>query len=162
MHWWQRLCGLLWQSSASPCKHCSSNFWRTPTSNTCTSDSNADNAIFPPYWIWRVFKVIWRLHLNPTLGLGQGNAAAGPSFLAISSLIVNLYLHEGHGARTMTSLTHCLFILAAVLYVDDTDNIHMTPKVTASASELIQHAHVDIPRRQRSSTAGHASAPNAV
>jgi hypothetical protein len=33
-----------------------------------------------------------------------------------------------------------LFILAAVLYVDDADNIHMTPSVTDSSSELIQHA----------------------
>ena len=67
---------------------------------------------------------------HPTLGLGQGNAAAGPSFLAISSLIVNSYLRQGHGARTRTSLTYRSFILAAVLYVDDTDNIHMTPEVT--------------------------------
>jgi hypothetical protein len=41
-----------------------------------------------------------------TLGLGQGNAAAGPGFLAISSLIVNSYLREGHGARTITSLSY--------------------------------------------------------
>jgi hypothetical protein len=40
----------------------------------------------------------------------------------------------------MTSLTHHLFILAAVLYVDDANNIHMTPSVTGSQSELIQHA----------------------
>ena len=39
----------------------------------------------------------------------------------------------------MTSLTHCLFILAAVLYVDHANNIHMTPNVTDSPSELIQH-----------------------
>jgi hypothetical protein len=32
-----------------------------------------------------------------TLGLGQGNAAAGPVFLALSSLIVNAYLCEGNG-----------------------------------------------------------------
>jgi hypothetical protein len=61
-----------------------------------------------------------------TLNLGQGNAAAGPGFLALSSLIVNTYPCYGHGARTMTSLTYRLFILAAVLYVDDVDNIHMT------------------------------------
>jgi hypothetical protein len=77
---------------------------------------------------------------NPTLGLGQGNAAAGPGFLAISSLIVNVYLREGHGARTITSMSFRHFILAAVLYVDNTDNIHMTPKVTASPSDLIEHA----------------------
>ena len=36
---------------------------------------------------------------NPTLSLGQGNAAAGPTFAAISSLIANAYLREGHGTR---------------------------------------------------------------
>ena len=77
---------------------------------------------------------------SPTLGLGQGNAAAGPGFLAISSLIVNAYLREGHGVRTQTSLSLRSFVLAAVLYVDDTDNFHMTPHVTASPPELIQHS----------------------
>jgi hypothetical protein len=81
---------------------------------------------------------------NPTLGLGQGNAAAGPGFLAISSLIVNAYLHEGHGARTITSMSFCHFILAAVLYGDDTDNTHMTPENTASPSDLIEHAQHSI------------------
>jgi hypothetical protein len=47
-----------------------------------------------------------------TLGLGQGNAAAGPVFLAISTQIVNAYLQDGHGARTMTRLsTHCQDVL---------------------------------------------------
>ena len=74
------------------------------------------------------------------MSLGQGNAATGPTFLAMSSLIVNAYLRQGHGARTTTSLTNRLVVLAAVLYVDDTDNIHMTPRVTDSPSDLIQHA----------------------
>jgi hypothetical protein len=70
-----------------------------------------------------------------TLGLGQGNAAAGSSFLAISTQIVNAYLQDGHGAQTMTSLSHQRFILAAVLYVDDPDNIHMTALVSATPKE---------------------------
>jgi hypothetical protein len=75
-----------------------------------------------------------------TLGLGQGNAVAGPGFLALSSLIGNAYLHNGHGTRTMTSLTYQLFILAAVLYVDDADNIHMTAGAFTTPIELIEHA----------------------
>jgi hypothetical protein len=31
-------------------------------------------------------------------GFGQGNAAAGPGFLAISAQIVNAYLRDGHGS----------------------------------------------------------------
>ncbi len=74
-----------------------------------------------------------------TLGLGQGNAAAGPGFEALSSLIVDTYLRDRHGAQTITSLTYRLFILAAVLYVDDADNIHMMARATATLKELIEH-----------------------
>jgi hypothetical protein len=77
-----------------------------------------------------------------TLGLGQGNAAAGPGFLAISTQIVNAYLQDGHGARTMTSLSHRCFVLAAVLYVDDADNIHVTALVSATLKKLIDHAQL--------------------
>jgi len=72
-------------------------------------------------------------------GYGQGNAAAGPGFLAISAQIVNAYLREGHGSQTLTSYSHRILILAAILYVDDTDMIHSTPSVTATAQELITH-----------------------
>jgi hypothetical protein len=77
-----------------------------------------------------------------TLGLGQGNAAAGPGFLAISAQIMNAYPQNGNGAWTMTSLSHRHFILAAVLYVDDADNIHMTALVSATPKELIDHAQL--------------------
>ncbi len=77
-----------------------------------------------------------------TLGLGQGNAAAGPGFLAISAQIVNTYLRDGHGARTMTSLSHNCFILTAVLYVDNADNIHMTALMSATTKALIDHAQL--------------------
>jgi hypothetical protein len=61
-------------------------------------------------------------------------------FLALSSLIVNAYLRDGHGTWTMTSLTYRLFILAAVLYVDDPENIHMMAQATETPKELIEHA----------------------
>jgi hypothetical protein len=72
-------------------------------------------------------------------GYGQGNAAAGPGFLAISAQIVNAYLRDGHGSRTLTSCSRCLLILAAIIYIDDTNMIHTTPSVTATAQELISH-----------------------
>ncbi len=70
-------------------------------------------------------------------GFRQGNAAAGPGFLAISAQIVNAYLRDGHGSRTLTSYSHRLLTLSAILYVDDTDMIHATPSVSATAQELI-------------------------
>ncbi len=37
-------------------------------------------------------------HEQRLAGYGQGNAAAGPGFTAMSSLIVNTYLRDGFGA----------------------------------------------------------------
>jgi hypothetical protein len=77
-----------------------------------------------------------------TLGLGQGNAAAGPGFMVLSAQIVNAFLRNRHGARTMTSYAFHLFVLAAVLCVDDTDSIHMTALVTALPSNLVQQSQI--------------------
>jgi hypothetical protein len=74
-----------------------------------------------------------------TLGLGQGNAAAGPGLLAVSTQIVYTYLCDGHDAQIRTSYTDPAFTLATALYVDNTDNIHMPSHVTATPGELIQH-----------------------
>jgi hypothetical protein len=63
-------------------------------------------------------------HEERLAGYGQGNAAAGPGFTAMSLLIVNAYLHDGFGARIYSSYYKRLLILAAVMYVDDTDQIH--------------------------------------
>ncbi len=57
-------------------------------------------------------------------GCGQGNAAAGPDFTAMSLLIVNAYLHDGFGARIYSSYYKRLLLLAAMMYLDDTDFIH--------------------------------------
>ncbi len=67
-----------------------------------------------------------------TTGLGQGNAAAGPGFLALSSLIINSYFQEGHRSRLVSSYTQRILVLAAVMYVDDTNLPHMTALVPAT------------------------------
>ncbi len=72
--------------------------------------------------------------------MGQGNAAAGPGFLALSSLIVNMYICKGHGTRQVSSFTQRLLVLAAVIYIDDTDLPHMTKHVTATFTESIKHS----------------------
>ncbi len=66
-------------------------------------------------------------------GFGQGNTAAGPGFLAISAQIVNAYLRDGHGSRTLTSYSHRVLTLAAMLYVNNTDMIHTLPSVSATS-----------------------------
>jgi hypothetical protein len=62
--------------------------------------------------------------------------------MALSAKIVNAYLQDGHGSRTMTSYTFRLFVLPAVLYVDDTDLIHTTALVTATPSELVEQSQI--------------------
>ncbi len=42
-------------------------------------------------------------HEERLVGYGQENAAPGPGFTALSSLIVNAYLREGFGAKIYSS-----------------------------------------------------------
>jgi hypothetical protein len=47
---------------------------------------------------------------DPTFGIGQGNGMAPSGFLAVSTLMIETYAWSG-----------VQFILAAIIYVDDTD-----------------------------------------
>ncbi len=78
--------------------------------------------------------------VDRTLGLGQGNATAGPGFLALSLQIVHAYVRDSHGSRTVTSYSRTPSQLTAVIYMDDTDLIHTSPSVTALPAELIAHS----------------------
>jgi hypothetical protein len=79
-------------------------------------------------------------HEQRLAGYGQGNAASGPGFTALSSLIVKAYLHEGHGAQIYSSYYKRLLLLAAVMYVDDTDLIHWSRIPGSTPEELIAAA----------------------
>ncbi len=72
--------------------------------------------------------------------MGQGNAATGPGFLALSDQIVNAYQCKGHGSRMVSSLTLRIFTLVALIYVDDVDLQHTTTLITEIPSELIKHS----------------------
>ena len=79
-------------------------------------------------------------HEQRLAGYGQGNAASGPGFTALSSLIVKAYLREGHGAQIYSSYYTRLLLLAAVMYVDDTDLIHWSRSLVCTPEELIAAA----------------------
>jgi hypothetical protein len=79
-------------------------------------------------------------HEERLAGFGQGNAAAGPGFTAMSSLIVNAYLRDGFGAQIYSSYYKRLLLLAAVMYVDDTDLIHWARFPSCSQDQLIAAA----------------------
>ncbi len=76
---------------------------------------------------------------EPNSGLGQGSGASPPAFMALSSLIVNAYQRLGHGARICSLYMACLFVLAAVMYVDNTDILHWPCSVHTSTKELIEY-----------------------
>jgi hypothetical protein len=59
------------------------------------------------------------------MGLGQGNGAAPPGSLAVSTLMINVYCRLEHGTEFVGAWLRGAFILAAVLYLDDSDLLHM-------------------------------------
>jgi hypothetical protein len=63
-------------------------------------------------------------HEEHLAGYGQGDAAAGLGFTAMSLLIVKAYLRDGFGAQIYSSYHRRLLLLAAVMYIDDSNLIH--------------------------------------
>ncbi len=81
-----------------------------------------------------------RSHEEQLVGYGQGNAAADPGFTVMSLLIVNAYLHDSFGARIYSSCYTRLLILAAVMYVDNTNLVHWSSMPSCTPAELIAAA----------------------
>ncbi len=59
------------------------------------------------------------------MGQGQGNGAASPGFLAVCTLMINIYRNLGQGVTFIRAWAWDAFTLSAVLYVDDSDLFHM-------------------------------------
>ncbi len=79
-----------------------------------------------------------RSHKERLAGYGQGNAAAGPGFTAMSLLIIKAYLRDGFGAQILSSYyKHLLSILAVVMYIDDTDMVHWSSLLSCTPDKLI-------------------------
>jgi hypothetical protein len=62
---------------------------------------------------------------DPLMGFGQGNGASPPGFLAVSTLFIEVYRRQGHGAHFTPGLARDVFTIAAVVYVDDLDLLHL-------------------------------------
>jgi hypothetical protein len=77
--------------------------------------------------------------LSPNLGLRQGSRASPPAFMAFSSLIVNAYWQMGHGARVYSLYRSRVFILAAVMYVDNTNLLYWPASRSTDPDELVAH-----------------------
>ena len=64
-------------------------------------------------------------HLGSKLmGFGQGSGAAPGGMRNIVTLVDNAYKRLGHGMAATSSISGRIFLLAAIIYVDDTDLLH--------------------------------------
>jgi hypothetical protein len=63
--------------------------------------------------------------IDPSMGLGQGNGAAPLGFLAVCTLMINVYRNLGHGVTFIGAWAQDAFTLSVVLYMDDLDLFHM-------------------------------------
>ncbi len=73
---------------------------------------------------------------------GQGNGAAPLGFLAVCTLVINVYRNLGHGVTFIRAWAQDAFTLAAVLYVDDFDLFHMAIRMPSDKEflQLVQNA----------------------
>ena len=58
---------------------------------------------------------------DPFYGISQGSGGAPPSYTAVSTVTVKAYKTKGFHTPLRGSITGCLLILAAVLFMDYTD-----------------------------------------
>jgi hypothetical protein len=75
--------------------------------------------------------------LDPSMGLSQGNGAARPGFLAVCTLMINVYCNLDHGVTFIGAWACNAFTLSAFLYVDNSNLFHMAIR-TPSNEEFLQ------------------------
>ena len=71
-----------------------------------------------------------------TQGLCQGNGAAPAGWAVVSIVILRAHSTQGHGATFYCPLSGARSTLAAILYVDDSDVIHLRMDATESVEEV--------------------------
>ena len=72
-----------------------------------------------------------------TQGFLQGNGVAPAGWAVVSISIIHAHKKEGHGATFLTPVTQLKHKVAGILYVDDTDIIHLN----LDKEETIHEAH---------------------
>jgi len=75
-------------------------------------------------------------------GLGQGNGASPAGWCVISIVILRAHGAKGHGVHFMAPMSLICRSLSAILYVDDTDLLH----INMDAEESIVEVHAAIQR----------------
>jgi hypothetical protein len=69
-------------------------------------------------------------------GLTQGNGASPAGWAVISICILGAHKKQGHGAKFVCPITKLLCHLTAILYVDDTDILHINLKKDERVNEV--------------------------
>ena len=77
-----------------------------------------------------------------TQGLGQGNGASPAGWCVISIVILRAHGAKGHGAQFIAPMSLVRCSLSAILYVNNTDLLH----INMDAEELIVEVHAAIQR----------------
>jgi hypothetical protein len=92
-----------------------------------------------------IVKIASKFATFVNMGLGQGNDTAPPGFLAVCTLMINVYRRLGHGTKFVGAWLRDAFMLAAVLYVDYSDQLHMAKGYPTNAKflALVQSATDD-------------------
>ena len=88
----------------------------------------------------------------PFCGLGQGSKAAPASWLQLSTMIINSYKSQGHGAIFVDPVTKVASWSIGCVYVDDTDLYTAGPHMT-SVDKVIEETTLAVPCWSRSLSA---------
>ena len=68
----------------------------------------------------------------------MGNGVGPPAFAVLSVLIINAYKRLGHGAKFTPAYMARVFLVAAVMYMNNTDLLHVASSATAPDGELTE------------------------
>jgi hypothetical protein len=71
-----------------------------------------------------------------TQGLCQGNGASLAGWAVISICIIGAHRNKGHGAKFLCPITQLQHHLSAILYVDDTDLLHINLTKNESVNKV--------------------------
>ena len=72
-----------------------------------------------------------------TISLDQGSGLASPAFSILISIIVNAYKRLGHGTVLTSTYMTCLCVMTTVIYIDNTDLLHLVPDPATTNEEVI-------------------------
>jgi hypothetical protein len=98
-----------------------------------------------------------------TQGLTQGNGASLAGWVVISIVILNAHGKKGHSAKLLCLITKLSSHLSAILYVDDTDLLHINLEKDESVAQVHKSIQASVENwgNLLIATGGHSNQRNA-